>query len=79
MKFLSLKVPDAMDRELESRARSEGITKSKLVRRALANYLRSSSLPPAKSALALAGDLVGSLEGPGDLSISKEYFKDFGR
>ncbi len=35
---------------------------------------------PAKgSCLELAGDLVGSLEGPGDLSTNKSYFKDFGR
>lgn len=30
------------------------------------------------NALELAGELVGSLEAPEDLSINKKYFQDFG-
>jgi hypothetical protein len=78
MKTLSLKLPDTLDRELTSHAKSQGITKSELVRKALVNYLGPGSVPLRKSALALAGDLVGCLEGPSDLSTNREYFKDFG-
>ena len=79
MKTLSLKLPEALDRELTAHAESQGTTKSELVRKALVSYLGPGSVPLAKSALALAGDLVGCLEGPSDLSTNKEYFKDFGR
>ena len=79
MKTLSLKLPDALDHELTSHAQRRRITKSELVRQALVSYLGSGSLPPAKSALELAGDLVGSLEGPSDLSTNKEYLRNFGR
>ena len=79
MKTLSLKLPDALDRELTANAESQGTTKSELVRKALMHYLSPGSLPLSKSALALAGDLVGCLEGPPDLSTNKEYFKGFGR
>jgi hypothetical protein len=79
MKTLSLKLPDALDRQLTSHAKRRGTSKSEMVRQALVSYLGSPTLPTAKSALELAGDLVGSLEGPGDLSTKKEYFRDFGR
>ena len=79
MKTLSLKLPDALDRELTSHAESQGTTRSELVRKALVNYFASNSAPPVQSALALAGDLVGSLEGPSDLSTNKKYLKGFGR
>jgi hypothetical protein len=79
MKILSLKLPDLLDQELSARARRKGTTKSAIVREAIEGYLHSDSPPPSSSALALAGDLVGCLEGPGDLSTNKDYFKDFGR
>lgn len=78
MKTLSLKLPDALNRELTSHAKRRGITKSELARQALVSYLGSGPLPSAASALALAGDLVGSLEGPADLSTNREYL-DLGR
>lgn len=79
MKTLSLKLPDEMARVLEHRARSQGTTKSEILREALANYLARCPLPGKGSFLDLAGDLVGCLEGPGDLSHNKEYFKGYGR
>jgi hypothetical protein len=75
MKTLSLKLPDMMASALEDRARSRGVTKSEILREALAGYLTQN--PPFRSGsfLALAGDLVGCLEGPGDLSHNKDYLK----
>jgi hypothetical protein len=41
--------------------------------------LRAYTVAPRTSALDLAGDLVGSLKGPGDLSTNKRHMKDFGK
>lgn len=79
MKTLSLKLPDEMVRVLEDRARSRGTTKSEILREALAGYLAQSPPPGNGSFLAMAGDLVGCLEGPGDLSHNREYLKGYGR
>lgn len=79
MKTLSLKLPDELARALEDRARSQGTTKSEILREALAGYFARNPLPRNGSFLALAGDLVGCLEGPGDLSHNKEYLKGYGR
>lgn len=70
MKTLSFKLPDHLDRELTQRARRQGTTKSALIRESLEGYLFSSLETSEESLLALAGDLVGCLEGPGDLSVS---------
>lgn len=79
MKTLSLKIPDALARELEARAESKKTTKSAILREALTDYLTQA--PPAKagSFLTLAGSLVGCLEGPGDLSYDKRHLEDYGR
>lgn len=79
MKTVSLKLPDDLARTLEDRARSRGTTKSEIVRAALAGYFAQSPPPGKGSFLALARDLVGCLEGPGDLSSNKEYLKGYGR
>jgi len=79
MRTLSLKLPDDMARILEDRARSAGTTKSEILREALAGYLAQNPPPGKGSFLALAGDLVGCLEGPGDLSYNKKYLENYGR
>ena len=53
--------------------------RSALVREALDSYLRMKSNREGISVLELAGDLVGCVEGPDDLSYNKEYMKDFGK
>jgi hypothetical protein len=79
MKTLSLKLPDELARVLEDRARSQGTTKSEILREALARYFSRNRPPGNGSFLALAGNLVGCLEGPGDLSYNKEHLKGYGR
>jgi uncharacterized protein len=39
----------------------------------------SSAVHPPQSFLEVAGDLIGCLDGPGDLSTNPEYFAGFGR
>jgi len=80
MKTLSVKVPDGLDAKLTAMARRRKTTKSTIVRNALEHALHDNAGKPKRgSALDLARDLVGCLEGPGDLSVNKAYFKTFGR
>ena len=79
VKTISLKLPDNLDQKLTSRAEYERTTKSALIREALEGYLAQAPGPKKGSFLELAGDLIGSVEGPGDLSYNKEYLKDYGR
>jgi Arc/MetJ-type ribon-helix-helix transcriptional regulator len=79
MKNLSLKLPDALDVKLRAVARKRRASKSDVVRAALESYLAGRSGAAARSVLDLAGDLVGCLEGPGDLSYNKKYMRGFGK
>ncbi|MGH8590865.1 MAG: ribbon-helix-helix protein, CopG family [Gammaproteobacteria bacterium] len=79
MKSLSLKLPDALDRRLDSAVARRGVTKSVLVREALERYLDSSETAETGSILVLAGDLVGCIEGPRDLSSNPKYLDGLGR
>jgi ribbon-helix-helix CopG family protein len=79
MKTISLKLPDDLERTLTAKAERDGTTKSALIREAIEAHLSREAGRPAGSFLELAGDLIGSLEGPGDLSYNREYLKDFGR
>jgi hypothetical protein len=79
MKTISLKVTEDLLRKLERTARERGQSKSEVVRAALEQFLNGAG--PAQrpmSALELAGDLVGCVEGPGDLSTNPKYMEGFG-
>ncbi len=79
MKILSLKLPDNLAEELTVQARSRGTTKSEILREALVDFLAKAPQSDKGSFLDLAGDLVGRLEGPGDLSYNKKYLDNYGR
>jgi hypothetical protein len=77
MRTVSLKVSDELDAALEAEARRLRISKSELMRRRLASSLRRKRRGPTFAEL--AGDLIGSLEGPGDLSTNPKYMRDYGK
>lgn len=79
MKTLSLTLPEDLARELTTRARFRGQTKSEFLREALRDYFSHTPPPGQGSFLALAGDLVGCLEGPGDLSYNEKHLEDYGQ
>ncbi len=79
MKTLSLKVPDDLDREIEELARRKGWSKSQLIRRAIAGYVPRGNRASRGSFLARAGDLIGCVSGPPDLSANPGHLKGFGR
>lgn len=79
MKTLSLKLPDELDARLNRRVEQMSTTKSDLTRKALEEYLDGTSESPRESMLELAADLIGSLEGPRDLSYSKKHMRGYGK
>jgi len=79
MKTLSLKLTPALGRELEALAQRRSVSKSSLVREALARYLTSGPQAAKGSFLERAGKLAGCVEGPPDLSVSAEHLQGYGR
>lgn len=79
MKTISLKVPDPFEIELAALAQERGMSKSALVREALETYVRRDGGARRGSALSLVADLAGTLTGPEDLSVNKDYMRGFGR
>lgn len=79
MKTISLKMPEALDSELEELARRTGRSKSLVIRMALAEFLPRRSHPPKRSFLARAADLAGSVSAASDLSTNKRRLEGYGR
>ena len=79
MKTFSLKLPPNLSAKLNRLAKKRGQSKSEVVREALEQFFngeRAAQRP--MSALELAGDLVGCVQGPGDLSTNPKYMEGFG-
>ena len=78
MNTVSLKMPETLAIRLEETARKKGVSKSTLIREVLEAYLQTDRAEHPESALSRAADLVGVLSGPEDLSVNKDYLRDFG-
>ncbi|MSR65617.1 MAG: ribbon-helix-helix protein, CopG family [Verrucomicrobiae bacterium] len=76
MTTISLKLPDALEAQLNAEAKRRRTTKSAIVRDAVEQSLRKKK--GFVTCADLAGNLVGSLRGPRDASTNKDYLKDFG-
>jgi len=79
MKTLTVKVPEELDLKLAAVANKIGESKSSLIRTAIEHIVTSSSAITANSCLDLAKDLVGSVEGPTDLSHNKKHLVGYGQ
>ena len=75
MRTVSFKLPVELDRKLDELARRRRSSRSAVVREAL----EALAIDRRGSVTALAGHLVGSAEGPGDLSTNPKYMKNFGK
>ncbi len=75
MKAMSLKLPTDLRAWVTAEARRRQASESEIVRRSL-EQARCGSSAKALSCADLAGDLVGSIEGPSDLSTNKAYLKE---
>lgn len=74
MRPRSLKLPPQLDALVERAAQERGTSFSALVREAVQAYL----VGPERSATAAAGELVGALRGPKDLSTAAKHLDGFG-
>jgi plasmid stability protein len=79
MKTISLKLPDGLHAKLERTAKQAGQSKSDVVRTALEQFLNGKRAAAPVSFLEAAGDLIGCVEGPGDLSANPKYMEGFGK
>jgi predicted transcriptional regulator len=78
MKTLSLRLPEELDTRVGAIARQRGCRKSEVVRNALEAYLAGEASLFSGSALDLAGNLVGALDGPVDLSYHQKHMRGYG-
>jgi hypothetical protein len=76
---MSLRLPEALDARLTACARKLGRSKSDLARDLIQEGLNKRNGKRQPTCLELAGDLVGCLQGPGDLSFNKKYMEGFGK
>jgi Arc/MetJ-type ribon-helix-helix transcriptional regulator len=79
MKTISVKVPEDLDLKLNAVAAKRRESKSAIIRAALDHLVKSSEASTPNSCLDLAKDLIGSVEGPPDLSYNKKHLKGYGR
>jgi len=79
MPMISIKVPKGLDNKVRTLADKRRTTNSEIVRQALEQYLAGARESVEGSVLDLARDIVGSVEGPSDLSTQRKYMKGYGR
>lgn len=75
MRTVSFKLPEDLDDALSELARSRGASRSAVVREALEALAKGKR----RSVAALAGDLVGSVDGPVDLATSRKHMSGYGK
>jgi metal-responsive CopG/Arc/MetJ family transcriptional regulator len=73
-RMLSIKLDPELDHELSEIAHRKKVSRSWVVREALREY----AARPRRSALDLAGNLAGSVEGPTDLSTNSRHLDGYG-
>lgn len=80
MNTISLKVPRKLDSRLSRVSKTQGISKSEFVRRAVERALDEAAAPEHKpTVLELAGDLIGKVAfGPSDLSTDPKHLEGYG-
>jgi Arc/MetJ-type ribon-helix-helix transcriptional regulator len=79
----TIKLPAELDRELTALAKERRSTRAKVLRDALSMLAQKKNGKAGKKAKGtvgeLAADLIGSLEGPGDLTTNPKYMAGYGR
>ena len=72
--MVSIKLPEELDHALSEIARRRNASRSAILREALESFARGSK----RSVTAAAGELVGSLRGPRDLSSNPKHLSGYG-
>jgi Arc/MetJ-type ribon-helix-helix transcriptional regulator len=77
MTTVSLKLPEALLREVEQEAATRGVPKSAVIRDSLERTLRKQRKGKRKvSCLDLVRDLIGHFDGPPDASTNRRYLEE---
>ena len=79
MKTITLKISEKTEADLKYLASEKGTTKSLIIREAIESYLADKNVKRKSNFLELAGDIIGSVEGPEDLSTNPKYMEDYGK
>lgn len=79
MKTLSLRLPDDLVSQLGAIAKKKKTNRSNIMRQALKTYLNGTNKVQKGSVQEVARHLIGSLQGPEDLSSNKAYLRDYGK
>ena len=74
MRTTSMKLPESLDQRLGEIARARRVSRSFILREALEAYAATSGQSVARA----AGELVGALDGPTDLSTAPEHMEGYG-
>jgi len=74
MRVVSIKLPEELDHALSEIARRRNASRSAILREALEAFAHGSK----RSVTAAAGELVGSLRGPRDLSSNPRRMSGYG-
>jgi metal-responsive CopG/Arc/MetJ family transcriptional regulator len=77
MKPMSLKLSEDLQELIDRLAAERHLSRSAVVREAIQMYATAQT-KAGDSAASLAGDLVGALNGPRDLSTSAQHLDGFG-
>ncbi len=73
---MSFKLPPELRARLAQEAKRRQVRQSTIIRESLERALGRSSAPKRDLSCAdLAGDLIGSIAGPRDLSVNRSYLK----
>jgi Arc/MetJ-type ribon-helix-helix transcriptional regulator len=75
MRTVSFKLPEELDDALNALARERRSSRSALIREALESLAKGKR----RSVTALAGDLVGGLDGPSDLATNRKHMSGYGK
>ena len=79
MKTVTLKLPEVVDLKITSLAQKRGVTRSEIVREALAEYIARGPEEKTGSMLDLTKDIIGTVDGPSDLSTNKSHMENYGQ
>ena len=74
MRVVTEKLTKELDEMVSALARRRRTSRSEILREAIATFWAS----PTRSVTESAGDLVGSLRGPSDLSTNRRHLAGFG-
>lgn len=74
MKLISCKIPETLDRDLARLAKQRKTSRSAVIREALESFTRRPNLSFTQA----ASQLVGFVDGPGDLSTNPKHMEGYG-